>query len=100
MTTGRFFRGPRELTASASEFVEFSYGDVAVLAPGAVDLLVPRLLERLDDHAARLGGGDDVVDHRPPPPQGWVGLVTGCLYEAGSGFNRVVPSLELLVSYV
>src|SRR5256885_14347419 len=85
MTTGRLFRGPRELTASASEFVGFSYGDVAVLAPGAVDLLVPRLLERLDDHAARLRGGGDRLRQRPPPRPGGGWLPPGCRGRAGPG---------------
>src|SRR6266567_6788844 len=58
-------RGPRELTAQPPSSWGSSYRDVAVLSPGPIDLLVARLLDAPDDHAPRLRGVDDVVDHRP-----------------------------------
>src|SRR5712692_6161894 len=58
-------RGPRELTAQPQSSWGSSYGDVAVLAPGPVDLLAAGLLDSPHDHAPSLGGIDHVVDHPP-----------------------------------
>src|SRR5579864_4661947 len=49
-----------------------SYGDVAVLPPRPVDLLVARLLDAVDDHASRLRRVDHVVDHRPTGGEVWI----------------------------
>src|SRR5260370_14898052 len=65
LMTVLLLRGPRELTAQPQSSWGSSYRDVAVLAPGPVDLLAARLLDSLHDHAASLGRIDLVVDHRP-----------------------------------
>src|SRR5579864_1804313 len=74
-----------------------SYRYVPVLAPGAVDLLVTRLLDASDDHAARLRRIDHVVDHRPTRRQVRVDLLAYRLDQLGSRGLRVVRGLNLLV---
>src|SRR5260370_4483419 len=65
LMTVLLLRGPRELTAQPQSSWGSSYRDVAVLAPGPVDLLAARLLDSMHDHSASLGRIDHVVDHRP-----------------------------------
>src|ERR1700716_4765500 len=74
-----------------------SDGDVAVLAPGALNLLAHRDLQPLDDHLARLGGVDDVVDHGPVGGDVGVDLLADHVDEHRLGGLRVLGRLDLLV---
>src|ERR1700694_3583435 len=74
-----------------------SYRDVSVLPPRAVDFLVPRLLDASDDHPARLGGGDDVIDHRPTRGEGRGDLRPDTGDKLAACLLRVVGCLDLLV---
>src|SRR5579864_1640744 len=74
-----------------------SYRDVAVLPPRPVDLLVPRLLDALDDHAPGLRRVDHVVDHRPTGSEVWIDLGPDGLDHLGARRLRVVGCLDLLV---
>src|ERR1700694_1977863 len=97
MTTGVLTKGPRRNLGEASDFVGISYRDVAVLAPGSVDLLVPRLLDAFDDHATRLGGIDHVVDHRPARREVWVDLGADRLDQLSARGLGIFRGLDLLV---
>src|SRR5712664_3430142 len=90
-------RGPRELTAQPQSSWGSSYRDVAVLAPGPVDLLAARLLDSAHDHVASLGWIDHVVDHRPPGGDVRADLLLDRFDHPCPCLLGVVGSLDLLV---
>src|SRR5437899_13076982 len=75
----------------------FSYRDGAVLAPWSVDLLVARLRDAAPDHAPRLGGIDDVVDHRPAGADVRTDLLADRLAHLRPCLLGVVGGFDLLV---
>src|SRR5438270_1461095 len=87
------------ITGLASK-VSISYSsdrDVAVLAPGSLDLLATGDFEALDDHLARLGGVDDVVDHAPARRHVRRDRLADRILVRLARRRRVVRRLDLLV---
>src|SRR5579864_6912102 len=96
MTTEFIWRSPRNL-GRAADLVVMSYGDVPVLAPRPLDLLVARLLDALDDHVSRLRRIDHVVDHRPTRRQVRVDLRADGVDQLRARRFRLFGCLDLLV---